>query len=573
MRLTNYFSQTLRDIPTEAKASTKSHQLMLRANLIKPLASGLYTWTPMGLRVLRKVEAIVRKHMDAMGAQELLMPIVQPAELWQQSNRWQQYGAELLRLQDRHQQDFCLAPTHEEVITNFVQENINSYKQLPLNFYQIHTKFRDEIRPRFGVMRAREFIMKDAYSFHLDQLSLQKTYDAMYRTYSAILTELTLNFRAVVADSGNIGGNTSHEFHVLAESGEDTIAFSDQSLSTSEVAANVEAFAIPQPPFELDTSPQLQKVATPNRHSVDAVSDYLGVDASRLVKTLIVETDKGLFALVIRGDHQLSKVKAEKLIAIGTSISLADAATITETIHSPVGFIGPIGLSIPIIVDYAAAALNDFICGANTSGYHYQGVSWHRDVKQFSTADIREVCAGDPCPDGSGRIVIAKGIEVGHIFQLGDKYSLAMKASITDQAGVKRPFNMGCYGIGISRIVAAAIEQNYDEKGIIWPAVMAPFQLALIPINAHKSALVKKFVETLYEQLQQQGIEVLYFDQEKARLGELLADAELYGFPHQIIVGERDLKNNKVEYRQRRSGHREDIDAQQVVAFLQQLLC
>lgn len=571
MRASQYLLPTLKETP--ADASVISHQLMLRAGMIRKLASGLYTWLPLGLRVLRKVERIVREEMDKSGAQEVLMPVVQPAELWQESKRWEQYGPELLRVKDRHDNAFCLGPTHEEVITDLIRNEISSYKQLPANFYQIQTKFRDEIRPRFGLMRAREFLMKDAYSFHSSQESLQATYDVMHTTYSAIFTRLGLNFRPVLADTGSIGGNSSHEFHVLAESGEDAIAFSDGS----DYAANIEKAEALAPTGQRPAATQaLQKVATPNQHSIAEVSAFLKVDAAQTVKTLVVlaDTEEGkpvqLVALVLRGDHALNEIKAEKLAGVKAPLTLASDAQITAVLACKPGSIGPVGLSIPVIVDRSAAQLADFVCGANEDGFHLTGVNWERDLPLARVEDIRNVVAGDPSPDGKGTLVIKRGIEVGHIFQLGTKYSSALKATYLDDQGKEQIMTMGCYGIGVSRVVASAIEQNNDERGIIWPEAIAPFQIALIPINKHKSPEVNAVCEKLYAELRAAGFDVLYMDEDKARLGVMLADVELIGIPHRIVVGDRGLQDGQVEYRHRRASDNEMLELATLVETLQQ---
>lgn len=571
MRASQYLLPTLKETP--ADASVISHQLMLRAGMIRKLASGLYTWLPLGLRVLRKVERIVREEMDKSGAQEVLMPVVQPAELWQESKRWEQYGPELLRVKDRHDNAFCLGPTHEEVITDLIRGEISSYKQLPANFYQIQTKFRDEIRPRFGLMRAREFLMKDAYSFHSSQASLQETYDVMHTTYSAIFTRLGLDFRPVLADTGSIGGNSSHEFHVLAESGEDAIAFSDGS----DYAANIEKAEALAPSVSRPTATQtLQKIATPNQHSIAEVSEFLTVEAAQTVKTLVVlaDTEEGkpaqLVALVLRGDHALNEIKAEKLAGVKAPLTMAGDAQITATVGCKVGSIGPVGLSIPVIVDRSAAQLADFVCGANEDGFHLTGVNWERDLPLARVEDIRNVVPGDLSPDGKGTLVIKRGIEVGHIFQLGKKYSEALKATYLDDQGKEQVMTMGCYGIGVSRVVAAAIEQNNDERGIIWPESIAPFQVALIPINKHKSPEVHEACEKLYADLQAAGFDVLYMDEDKARLGVMLADVELIGVPHRIVVGDRGLQDGQVEYRHRRASDNEMLALETLVETLKQ---
>ena len=565
MRTSRLLLSTLRETPADAEVI--SHQLMLRAGMIRRLASGLYTWLPLGLRVLRKVENIVREEMDRAGAQELLMPAIQPAELWQESGRWEQYGPELLRLTDRHNREFCFGPTHEEVITDLVRREIQSYKQLPANFYQIQTKFRDEVRPRFGVMRAREFLMKDAYSFHLDSDSLQETYDLMYRTYCRIFRRLGLDFRAVMADTGSIGGRASHEFHVLASSGEDAIAFSD----SSDYAANVElAEAVPpQTPRSAPGQP-MQIVDTPGQCTIEEVSRHLGVDPSRIVKTLLVKGEESdLVALVVRGDHELNEIKAEKLPQVKTPLTFADEAEIRAVTGAGPGSIGPVGLTIPVIADHSAAQLSDFVCGANRDGKHLTGVNWGRDLPEPQTADLRNVVEGDPSPDGKGRLVIKRGIEVGHIFQLGNKYSAAMKATALDESGRQKVLEMGCYGIGVSRVVAAAIEQNHDERGIVWPSAIAPFQVALLPMNMHKSQRVREAAEALYQQLTDAGVEVL-FDDRKERAGVMFADMELIGIPHRLVLGERGLDADKIEYKGRRDRDSQEIPLGDLPAFIRE---
>ncbi|MGD8177059.1 proline--tRNA ligase [Marinimicrobium sp. ARAG 43.8] len=569
MRASRFLIATLKETPSDAEVI--SHQLMLRAGMIRKLASGLYTWMPLGLRVLRKVERIIREEMDRSGAQEVLMPVVQPAELWEQSGRWHEYGPELLRINDRHQRAFCLGPTHEEVITDLIRGEINSYKQLPANFYQIQTKFRDEIRPRFGVMRAREFTMKDAYSFHLTEASLQETYDVMHRTYCAIFDRIGLGYRPVLADTGSIGGAFSHEFHVLAESGEDDIVFSD----SSRYAANVEKAEALAPTGERP-APQatMSEVATPDQESITQVSEFLKVDPAQTLKTLIVlgeENEDGqqpLVALVLRGDHALNDIKAEKLQGVQAPLTFAPEARIEKELGATTGSLGPVGLNIKVWADRAAAGLSDFVCGANRDGYHLTGVNWERDVALPEVADLRNVVAGDPSPDGQGQLEIKRGIEVGHIFQLGTKYSQAMNARVLDENGKEQPMIMGCYGIGVSRVVAAAIEQNHDDKGIIWPKNIAPFQLALIPINAHKSPTVTDQCERLYEQLTQNGVDVLYMDEEKARLGVMLANTDLMGIPHRLVVGDRGLQNGTVEYKGRRDEASRDIAVEQIATFI-----
>jgi prolyl-tRNA synthetase len=569
MRASQYLIPTLKETP--ADAAVVSHQLMLRAGMIRKLASGLYSWLPLGLRVLRKVERIVREEMDRSGAQEVLMPVVQPAELWQESKRWEQYGPELLRIRDRHDNAFCLGPTHEEVITDLVRNEISSYKQLPANFYQIQTKFRDEIRPRFGLMRAREFLMKDAYSFHASQESLQQTYDVMHATYSAIFTRLGLDFRPVLADTGSIGGNSSHEFHVLADSGEDAIAFSDGS----DYAANVEKAEALVPAGERPAPmQQQQKVATPDQRSIAEVCSFLKVSPEQTVKTLVVlaDTEEGkpvkLLALVLRGDHELNEIKAEKLAGVKAPLTMASESQIEAAVGCKPGSIGPVGIAIETIVDRSAAQLADFVCGANQDGFHLTGVNWERDASLVRVEDIRNVVAGDASPDGKGTLVIKRGIEVGHIFQLGTKYSEALKATFLNDQGKEEVMIMGCYGIGVSRVVASAIEQNNDANGIIWPEAIAPFQVALVPINKHKSPEVNDACERLYSELQAAGFDVLYMDEDKARLGVMLADVELIGIPHRVVVGDRGLQEGQVEYRHRRATDNEMLPLADLVAEL-----
>lgn len=568
MRTSNLLISTQREAPAEAE--TVSHKLMLRAGMVRQLASGIYTWMPIGLRVLRKVENIVRQEMDRIGSQEILMPSVQPAELWQESGRWEKYGPELLRFVDRHERNFCLGPTHEEIVTDMVRREIRSYKQLPATFYQIQTKFRDEIRPRFGIMRAREFIMKDAYSFHLSEESLQQTYDQMYQTYSRIFDRLGLHYRAVVADSGNIGGDKTHEFHVLADSGEDLIVFSEKS----NFAANIEMVGLNKPSASRPVaSAVMSKVATPAQHSIQQISEFLGVAASQCLKTLIVHgVDNTLVALVLRGDHELNKVKAEKLDVVESPLKFASIDLIRKHTGCGTGSLGPTGLSIPVIVDYNAAQLSDFVCGANEDGYHLTGVNWGRDTSEARTADLRNICEGELAPDGSGPVKLARGIEVGHIFQLGTKYSSAMKVSCQDESGNAVTLIMGCYGIGVSRIVAAAIEQNHDDKGIIWPGSIAPFQLALVPINMHKSERLRDAVDALYEKFQAAGIEVL-LDDRRERPGVMFADMELLGIPHRIVFSEKGLDAGTVEYKGRRDADSSDYPINSIVEFIKQKPC
>ena len=572
MRASQYLIATQKESPADAEII--SHQLMLRAGMVRKVASGLYSWLPLGLRVFRKVENIVRQEMDKAGAMELLMPVVQPADLWQESGRWGQFGPELLRIKDRHDREFCLGPTHEEVITHLVRNEISSYKQLPANFYQIQTKFRDERRPRFGVMRTREFCMKDAYSFHSNSECLQQTYDLMYQTYSAIFERTGLVFRAVLADTGSIGGSHSHEFHVLADSGEDAIVFSTES----DFAANIEkAEAIMPSKTGTKASEQKQEVATPNVHSIDEVCKFLSIETTQTVKTLIVsiEDDEGnqtLQGLVVRGDHELNEIKAQNALGLDTELCFATEQQIVDQLKCPVGSLGPVDLNIPLIVDHSAAALTDFVCGANRDGYHFTGVNWGTDCTIETQADIRNVVAGDPSPEGKGVLEIKRGIEVGHIFQLGTKYSEAMNATILNEQGKEQAMTMGCYGIGVSRIVAAAIEQNHDENGIIWPAAIAPFQIALVPINMHKSDAVKQTCEDLYSELTSAGYDVLFMDEKKARLGSMLADIELIGIPHRLVVGDRGLEDGKIEYRDRTQSENQHIQADQLMAFINEKL-
>jgi prolyl-tRNA synthetase len=565
MRLSSYPINTLRDVPADAEVV--SHQLMLRAGLIRRLAAGLYTWLPIGLRVLRKVENIVREEMNRAGAIELLMPTVQPAELWQESGRWEQFGPELLRFSDRNERPFCYGPTHEEVITDIARRELKSYRQLPVNFYQIQTKFRDEIRPRFGVMRAREFTMKDAYSFHLDEASLEQGYQAMYRAYSRIFERMNLRFRAVRADTGSIGGNASQEFHVLADSGEDAIAYSD----ADDYAANVEmaeALAPDQP--RSPATAQLQEVTTPGVRTIAELTAFLKVDAARCLKTLLVEgTDGGVVALIVRGDHELNAVKAQKLPGVLSPLKMASAEQVRAATDCEPGFIGPVGLDLKVYADRAAAQASDFVCGANRRDLHLAGVNWGRDLPEPVVADIRNVVPGDRSPSGTGILGIARGIEVGHIFQLGRKYSQAMNATVLDEQGQSVTMFMGCYGIGVTRVVAAAIEQNHDEHGIIWPEPIAPFTVSLIPINLQKSERVREVAERLYGELQAAGIEVV-FDDRDARPGVKFADDELLGIPHRIVVGDKGLERGAVEYKSRVDGTGADVPLDAVVRFLEE---
>lgn len=590
MRTSQYLLSTMKETPADAEII--SHQLMLRAGMVRRLASGLYTWLPSGLRVLRKVEQIVREEMNKAGAIEVLMPVVQHAELWQESGRWEKMDAELLRFKDRHQRDFVLGPTHEEVITDLVRKEISSYKQLPINLYQIQTKFRDERRPRFGVMRAREFLMKDAYSFHLSQESLQHTYDAMYQAYCNIFTRLGLDFRPVLADTGAIGGSMSHEFHVLAASGEDAIVFSDES----DYAANIEkAEALPpQGQRPAATQPKTE-VATPNAKSIDEVAAFLKRDAAAIAKTLLVQLNPELsfdevkallanadaevlentwrskvVALVIRGDHELNEIKAEKHPLVASPLQFASEEDVLAVTGAKPGSVGPVGLTIPVVVDHAAAHLADFVTGANKDGFHFTGVNFDRDITTYQVADLRNVVEGDPSPCGKGKLVIRRGIEVGHIFQLGERYSSAMKAGVLNEEGKHQIMTMGCYGVGVSRIVAAAIEQNHDEYGIKWPVAIAPFQVAIVPMNMHKSVRIQEAAEQLYKELSAAGFEVL-FDDRKERPGVMFADMELLGVPYHIIVGERNLDEQKVELKNRLTGEKLMLALSDVVAQIKSL--
>jgi prolyl-tRNA synthetase len=571
MRTTHYLLATLREVPSDAELI--SHQLMLRAGMIRKLASsaGLYSWLPTGLRVLRKVEQIVREEMNKAGALEMLMPMVQPADLWQESGRWNQFGPELLRIHDRHNREFCLGPTHEEVITAIIRDEIRSYKQLPANYYQIQTKFRDERRPRFGVMRAREFLMKDAYSFHTTEECLKKTYEIMYQAYCNVFDRLGLEYRAVLADTGAIGGNASHEFHVLADSGEDAIAFSDGS----DYAANIEKAECLPPQHERAAPTQaLQKIETPNARSIDEVTALLNIAATQMVKTLLVQgatEEHPVVALCLRGDHTLNEIKAEKHPLVATPFTLADDQQIQHAAGCEAGFVGPVGLSIPVIVDRDAAVMSDFVCGANDNNHHLIGANWERDAQLSEIYDLRNVVEGDPSPDGKGKLTIKRGIEVGHIFQLGTKYSQAMNANVLNEEGKAVTLAMGCYGIGVSRIVAAAIEQNHDDYGIIWPQAIAPFTLAIVPMNMHRSTRVAEAAEKLYQQLLDLGIEVI-LDDRKERPGVMFADIELIGVPHRIVISDKGIDNGTFEYKNRRDNQKIDVAIEQIVSFVQQKL-
>jgi prolyl-tRNA synthetase len=567
MRLSLYPISTLKEVPGDAEVV--SHQLMLRAGLIRRLAAGLYVWMPMGLRTLRKVESIVREEMNRAGALELCMPTIQPAELWKESGRWSKYGPELLRFKDRHDREFAYGPTHEEVITDIARRELRSYKQLPVNFYQIQFKFRDEIRPRFGVMRAREFLMKDAYSFHTDAASLAEGYRLMFDAYSRIFTRMGLKYRAVQADGGSIGGDTSQEFHVLADSGEDAIVFSDGD----DYAANLETAAtLPAGTPRAQPAQALSRVSTPNVRTIAELSAQLGVSPAQCVKTLLVEGSKGdVVALVVRGDHELNAVKAQKLEGVAKPLRMAGAERIRAVTGTEPGFIGPIGFKGTIYVDYAAAHTADFFCGANEKDVHFRGVNWGRDLPEPHSVDLRNVQAGDPSPSGRGSLQIARGIEVGHIFQLGQLYSAAMNASVLDEQGKALTMFMGCYGIGVTRVVAAAIEQNHDANGILWPDAIAPFQVALVPLNYQKSSRVQETADALYRDFSAAGIDTLLDDRD-ARPGVKFADSELMGIPHRIVIGERTLSAGNLEYRHRRASESTEISASDPVGYIRHKL-
>ncbi|HET7832555.1 MAG TPA: proline--tRNA ligase [Gallionella sp.] len=566
MRVSQFFISTLKEAPAEAELP--SHKLMLRAGYIKKLASGLYTWMPLGLRVLRKVENVVRAEMDKSGGIELLMPAVQPAELWQETGRWEVFGPQMLKMTDRHENQFCFGPTHEEVITDVARREIRSYRQLPVNFYQIQTKFRDEVRPRFGVMRAREFVMKDAYSFHADYASLEQTYRVMHATYTNIFTRLGLQFRAVAADTGAIGGSGSHEFHVLADSGEDALAY----CPDSDYAANVElAEAVAPTTPRAAATQEMQKVITPGQKSIEEVAAFFNTSAQNILKAIAVVTQDGEFVLLLlRGDHQLNEIKASKVLG---GFRFASDDEVHRNMNCRTGYIGPVDTRVRVLADRAAAAMSDFICGANDDGFHLTGVNFGRDVHlaESSVYDLRNAVAGDPSPDGRGKLEICRGIEVGHIFQLRTKYAEALKATYLDAQGKSQIMEMGCYGIGVSRIVAAAIEQNYDERGITLPAAMAPFQLAIVPIGMGKSAAVREAVEDLYATLQAAGIEVLLDDRDE-RPGVMFADMELIGVPHRIVVGERGLKEGNIEYQGRRDTAAQVIPLSNALEFVKSKL-
>jgi len=565
MRTSQFPLSTVKETPADAEIA--SHKLMIRAGLIRKLASGLYTWLPLGLRVLRKVEKITRQEMEKVGALEVLMPALQPAELWQETGRWEKYGPELARLTDRHNRSFCLGPTHEEIITDLARNELKSYKQLPVTYYQVQTKFRDEIRPRFGIMRSREFIMKDAYSFHLSAESLQETYDVMYQAYTHIFTGLGLNFRAVIADSGSIGGAISHEFHVLADSGEDALAIS----SESDYAANVETAEVMMPMGLLAAATQeLARVDTPKQHSIEELTEFLNVSAQQCLKTLIVKGEEGaLIALLLRGDHELNEIKAEKIDGILAPLEFATDEEVFTACQCQPGSIGPMGLNIRVIADRSVSLLSDFVCGANQEGKHYTGTNWTRDLPlPNEITDLRSVIDGDISPDGKGTLSIVRGIEVGHIFQLGTTYSAAMNATVINEGGKSETLIMGCYGIGISRAVAAAVEQNHDEKGIIWPTNLAPFQLALCPMNMHKSERLREVANQLYQELLAAGIDVL-FDDRKVRAGFMFSDMELIGIPHRLVLGDRGLDNNTIEYRARTGSENEELPLDGIIELIQ----
>ncbi len=563
MKTSNFLLSTLRETPNDAEI--KSHQLMLRAGMIKRVSSGIYTWSPLGLRVLRKTENIVREEMNRAGALEVLMPMTQPAELWEESGRWEQFGPELLRIKDRHQRDYCLGPTHEEVITDFARSELKSYRQLPINLYQIHWKFRDEIRPRFGVMRSREFLMKDAYSFHIDEASLDETYEKMYHAYSAVLDRLKLEYRAVFADSGAIGGSKSQEFHVISEAGEDAIAYSTES----DYAANIEAAEAIAVGERGAADQPLKKQETPGIVTIEELSRFFNMPSSMLLKTLVLhDPEGGLIAVCLRGDHELNEIKAENSGLFQVPLSFASDQEIEEKLGVAVGSLGPIGLEIPVLFDRQAALMSNFACGANESGFHYLGANIGRDLPEPKVLDLREIKEGDPSPCGKGLIKIARGIEVGHIFQLGDRYSKAMNATVLDENGKAAVMQMGCYGIGVTRIVAAAIEQQNDENGIIWPEAIAPFTLSIIPMNYHKSEMVREMADQLYETFSALGIDVLLEDR-NIRAGEAFSDHELIGIPHRLVIGERSLKNGEVEYKGRRDETSTNIALDKVLPFIQ----
>ena len=570
MRASNYLFSTLRNPPTDAVVT--SHKLMMRAGMIRQVSKGLYTWLPTGLKVFRKVENIVREEMQRAGALEIIMPGVQPKELWEESGRWQEYGPELLRIKDRHERDYCLGPTHEEVVTDLVRNEISSYKQLPLNLFQIQTKFRDEVRPRFGVMRSREFMMKDAYSFHASAESLQTTYDVMHDAYCKVFDRVGLNYRPVRADTGSIGGAFSHEFHVLAESGEDDIAFSD----SSDFAANIElAEAISEKQVADAPTLALEEILTPNCKTIQQVADFLSLDVKKTVKTMLIkgqnaEGESTIIALVLRGDHNINEIKVEKIEGALVPFEFASEADIQAQIGCQPGSIGPVGLvekGIRVIADRSAAVLSDFCAGANKDDYHVTGVNWERDFGEVEVADIRNVVAGDPSPDGKGVIEIKRGIEVGHIFQLGQKYAEALNANVLDENGKAQTMWMGCYGIGVSRVVAAAIEQNFDDKGILWPDSIAPFQVSIVAMKYEKSEAVREQADRIYAELQAAGVDVM-LDDRKASPGVKFADAELLGIPHRVVISDKGLDKGTIEYKHRRTGDNDDLSLDSLVETL-----
>ena len=562
MKSSDFLISTVKEAPNDAQII--SHQLMIRAGLISKLASGLYSYLPMGLRIIQKVEKIIREEMNKSKALEVLMPVAQPAEIWKESKRWEEYGPELLRFKDRHDRDFCLGPTHEEVITKIAKQYLRSYKQLPINLYQIQTKFRDEIRPRFGVMRSREFIMKDAYSFHIDEQSLNETYQLMHQTYCNIFDRIGFDYRPVLADSGTIGGDSSHEFHVLAESGEDAICFSDGS----DYAANIERVETLPQGEPKSAEKALELVETPGVKTIADVCNLLKVEPINSIKTLIVEgNDNNLVALVLRGDHELNEVKASKIDGIKQPLQMAEEVVVKKQLGCSFGSIGVVNLEIPVIVDFAAAALSDFICGANEDDKHFVGVNWGRDTKKIIASDLRIVVSGDPSPDGKGNLEIKRGIEVGHIFQLGTKYSDSMNANVIGEDGRSVNMNMGCYGIGVTRIIAASIEQNHDDRGIIFPEAIAPFQLVIVPINYNKSSRVKALADQLYRDCIEQNIEVL-LDDRKERPGIMFADSELIGIPHRLVISDTHADNGKIEYKSRKMPDKVEVDFNEVVSYI-----
>lgn len=568
MRASQFYIPTLKETPADAEIA--SHRLMLRAGMVRRIAAGIYSWLPLGWRSLHKVANIVREEMNATGAMEVLLPSVQPAELWQESGRWQEYGPELLRFKDRHQRDFCLGPTHEEVITDMVRHEIKSYRQLPVSFYQMQWKFRDEVRPRFGVMRSREFLMKDAYTFHASQESLQQSYEQMYAAYERIFRRCGLAFCAVAADSGSIGGSKSHEFHVLADSGEDAIAVCEKY----DYAVNVElAETLPVSTPRPAPSESLASVETPGQHSIADLARFLDIDARRTLKTLVVRGTDGPVALVLRGDHTLNELKAERLASVATPLEFLEGEAFREAVACDPGSVGPLGLDIPVVADYAAVALADFVCGANRDDLHHTGVNWQRDLPEPQAADLRQVIEGDPCPvaaaadDPDGRLVVKRGIEVGHVFQLGTKYSQAMNATCLDENGQSVVMPMGCYGIGVTRVLAAAIEQGHDQAGIIWPDAIAPFELVIVPIGYHKSGPVADHADRLYQACREAGIDVLLYDRDE-RPGVLFAEADLIGVPHRVVVGARGLEKGVVEYKRRRDTDVEELAVDGLAAAL-----